>query len=180
VVGKAAQALGKIGADRAIEPLIAVFARNPGRDARARLVDGLSRFGNPTVAQFIQEQQDRSREEERSEKLRQRSPKAYCGLTVEDQQNIRYSGPLMKMKGDSSGMVEIIRRLVRERESGHLVIVLSMALLIVIAPDGSYKGLHFQSAISAEELGNLTNEIVAFRSIHVERSEVFEATELVW
>lgn len=180
VVGKAAQALGKIGDDRAIESLLAVFDRNPGRDTRARLVDGLNRFGNSTVAKIIQEQQERFQAEERAEKLRQKPPKAYCGLTVDAQRQIKYSGPLMRLKSDSSGMVEIIRRLVEARDPGHLVIVPQMALLIVIASDGTFKGLHFQAAMPANEFNDLVEEAAGMRRMRVTHLEEFDAIDLLF
>lgn len=104
--------------------------------------------------------------------------KSYYGLSLVDQNNLKYEGPLQSMALAGDSISQFITSLRGEMPSLHLLLTPQLGLVIVIRDDGDFMGFNFQSPMSVDAAAGLIASLVKSQAT-VTSLEAFGSYEIV-
>ena len=160
---KTARSLGNIGDARAIEPLTALL-KDSDEDVRQSAAEALHKID---PASFKADPNSLQRLAE--------SSLSFYGLSIVDGNEIKYSGPLIKMEQSGDDIPKWVQQVFHNKPSSHFLILPQMGMMIIILSASDFHGMQFTSPMSKEVAAQLLSSM---SSKTVRMVEQFGAIEL--
>ena len=103
---------------------------------------------------------------------------SYYGLTSVGEDKIEYSGPLEEIPLEGKDVVDVIKQVLEQTPSAHLLLVPSLGLLIVIRSSADFRGLHFRSPMDRSTASEFVS-LMLLKGKKVDMLEKYGALELL-